>query len=128
MSRKIKWLTYILSVSMMLQIPISTVHAADDQQILIMQRSAEESTMQDDSKEMLQYGDFSYAIHENEGIYIYSYQGKNANVVIPDTIDGYPVVYIGVGTFQNHSEITSVSIPDTVKVIKHFAFRNCSNF
>lgn len=47
-------------------------------------------------------------------------------VIIPDTIEGYPVTAIGENAFANCSRITSIVIPDCVKNIEEFAFSSCN--
>lgn len=60
------------------------------------------------------------------GVEITSYQGQNMNVVIPDTIDGKPVVSIGKAAFYV-SDVTSVDIPASVKTIGEKAFSYCKD-
>lgn len=47
-------------------------------------------------------------------------------VVLPAEIEGHTLVTIGVFAFQGRSNITSVSIPDTVKQIQTGAFSSCT--
>ncbi len=51
----------------------------------------------------------------------------SGDVVIPDIIDGYPVISVGNQAFSGCHNITSVTIPDTVKNIGSSAFSNCNN-
>lgn len=59
------------------------------------------------------------------GVEIAEYYGTRKDVVIPDTIDGKPVVRIGMGAFLR-AGITSVEIPKTVTTIGAFAFNGNS--
>lgn len=69
-----------------------------------------------------------YVIMNNAEVHITGIQtlreGDTFNVVIPKKIDGLPVTFIGDYAFQN-SEITSISIPDTVIGIGDYAFSDC---
>lgn len=47
------------------------------------------------------------------------------DVIIPDTIEGYSVTAIGDNAFSGCDEITSIVIPDSVKIIEQFAFSGC---
>lgn len=47
-------------------------------------------------------------------------------LVIPATINGYPVRTIGYGAFNACSGLTSVTIPDSVTSIGNYAFNSCS--
>ena len=49
-----------------------------------------------------------------------------SNIVIPEAIDGYQVVSIGVGAFQGCSTVTDFSIPETVTAIEDNAFAGCT--
>lgn len=48
-------------------------------------------------------------------------------VIIPEKIDGYTVVEIESGAFQEITGLKTVMIPDTVKVIGTYAFSACSD-
>lgn len=71
------------------------------------------------------FGVFEY---ENYGSYIEitKYTGSATEVEIPDNIDGIPVTGIVSGAFLS-TEITSVTIPDSVSKIGQNAFRWCSS-
>ena len=66
-------------------------------------------------------GDFEYTVLKN-GTAKIKYKGKSKKLVIPETIDGYKVTYFD----QNFNEnITSLSVPSTLKTIGRAAFWNC---
>jgi hypothetical protein len=67
---------------------------------------------------------FSY-ITNNNTITITEYTGSDEAVVIPATIDGYPVTDIGDYAFQYNSGLANVSIPDSVITIGYSAFYKC---
>lgn len=78
--------------------------------------------------------DFKYEFTENKKyVLITEYIGKSKNVVIPSEIEGCTVTSLkGLdvdgfiqGVFQD-SDIETVVIPDTVKVIGNRAFKNCT--
>jgi len=57
------------------------------------------------------------------GIVITRYTGTNTDVVIPPKINRYPVVCISYGVFGGWPRVvTSIAIPDSVKIIKERAF------
>ena len=80
-------------------------------------------------------GLFEYAMasHRTESGYQYGlsitrYKGPDSGeVVIPKTIEGYEVKWIGDRAFQNCTGITSVVIPDGVMRIGEFVFSGCTS-
>ncbi len=53
---------------------------------------------------------------------ITGYNGNATDLVIPSVIDGYTINSIGDGAFDGHSEIVSITIPETVEEIGSCAF------
>ncbi|MBE7043660.1 MAG: hypothetical protein E7399_09280 [Ruminococcaceae bacterium] len=49
----------------------------------------------------------------------------SGDVVIPETLGGYPVTHLASSAFEQCNEITSVTIPDSVKWIQINAFGKC---
>jgi len=47
-------------------------------------------------------------------------------VIIPATYNGFPVISINGGVFENCTNITSVTIPDSVRTIYGYAFNGCT--
>ena len=81
------------------------------------------------------FSDYDYTIMNNE-VYLTKYHGDEAKVIIPDKVLFRAVVGIGSkknnsevenGTFQGNQKITSVEIPDTVKIVGALSFVDCSN-
>lgn len=75
----------------------------------------------------------------NDGYFSYSYSSVTGNamitnfdelysgeLVIPDTLGGYPVTRIYEEAFHGCDKITSVTIPASIKTIDRFAFTSCS--
>lgn len=54
-----------------------------------------------------------------------SFEGTELH--IPSTIDSYTVVAVKQSAFEDNHRLTVVSFPDTLKEIRHDAFRSCSN-
>jgi hypothetical protein len=55
-----------------------------------------------------------------------AYKGAGAEVAVPREIDGYRVVAVGPYAFYENSELESVLLPDTVKLIDSYAFALCT--
>ena len=69
--------------------------------------------------------DFRYDLNStSDGIVITGYTGDGGVVVIPGTIEGFPVVEIGSNAFNGKKSITGVVIPATVTIIGNQAFYN----
>ncbi len=69
---------------------------------------------------------FTYSMN-NGAISIASYTGAGGAVTVPGTINGLPVAGIGSNAFENCSNLTSVTIPDSVIDIGAGAFANCGH-
>ena len=54
----------------------------------------------------------------------FSFDNSRTEVVVPDTVEGYPVTDIG--SIFRGSSVTSVTLPKTVRVIAEHAFRDCT--
>jgi len=68
---------------------------------------------------------FSYTTN-NGAITITGYSGAGGAVTIPDTISGLPVTSIGEYAFWSCTNLTSVTIPDSVTSIGNWAFARTS--
>ena len=68
---------------------------------------------------------FSYKQLEDESFCVTGYEGDEAEVVIPSVIGGQPVTMLFDNIFKGHTEITSVTIPDTVNFLGGFVFDGC---
>ncbi len=66
-----------------------------------------------------------YEIYEDYAL-VYGYVGYPANIVIPSTIDGLPVVGIGENAFRGSNSLKSVIVSNGVKSIENRAFQYCS--
>jgi hypothetical protein len=64
--------------------------------------------------------------YERKGIVITQYNGENTKVVVPDEIDGLPVLVIDEKLFQDRVDITSIELPESVTSIMWGAFYNCT--
>ena len=75
---------------------------------------------------------------ETEGIYTYTVSNGEATItdcdtsasgeiLIPDTLGGYPVTNIGSRAFYNCGSLTSITIPDSTTNIGDYAFSYCKN-
>ena len=72
--------------------------------------------------------DFAYDSNSyTDKVLITGYNGDGGDIVIPKTIDGKTVYGIQSKAFSNCTNITSITIPDTVKSIYSDAFNGCTN-
>ena len=68
--------------------------------------------------------DFKYLVADG-AVYITGYLGEGGIVVIPDEIDGYPVVEITKTAFRNNDNIEALKIGNNIGKIGDYAFANC---
>ena len=69
---------------------------------------------------------FTY-VTNNGGINITGYVGTNLDVILPASINGYPVTAIGDNAFSSNLRLRSVLLPNSVTSIGNQAFYNCRN-
>ncbi|MBO6092806.1 MAG: leucine-rich repeat protein [Oscillospiraceae bacterium] len=70
--------------------------------------------------------DYLYSTGSN-GVTLTKYFGEGeTTLVLPTEVDGLPVTRIGEKCFEDHDEIESVVLPETLKVIGYRAFYGCS--
>jgi hypothetical protein len=67
---------------------------------------------------------FTYTTNQGT-ITMTGYTGKGGAVAIPATINGFPVNSIGICAFQGCTNITSITIPNSVLSIGELAFTAC---
>ena len=70
------------------------------------------------------YEDLTYEI-TSKGVRITDCDESATSVIIPETIEGYPVTSIGAYAFSGCEDLISVIIPDGVTSIVHYAFYDC---
>lgn len=69
---------------------------------------------------------YSVSIYTNTAT-ITNYSGTESELIIPDTLGGYPVTVIGSNAFFENKTIQSVVIPEGVTEIQDAAFQFCSS-
>ena len=111
----------------------------------LAERGGEFVCVKDEDKQEKTCGDFKYYLDENGCAVISGYTGSEENLLnIPAELDGYTVVKIGDGAFDNRAELPSrpldevsakedgfsfkeVSLPSTVTEIGDCAFAYCES-
>jgi hypothetical protein len=73
-------------------------------------------------------GDFEFEVHTNHTATIVKYtRFDNEHIIVPHGVNGCDVVNIGKSVFVRHPELKTVTIPDTINIIKENAFYGCAN-
>ena len=67
----------------------------------------------------------TYEINDNEVTITGCESSAAGELIIPDSINSFPVTIIGDRAFANCNELTSITIPDSVTNISYYAFENC---
>lgn len=82
----------------------------------------------DDTVTAMYFDDYSYVYLDDGSICITEYTGNSKKVSVPAQIDGKPVTQIGTLAFAEYetSNITAVTLPDTIVRIKSLAFSGCT--
>ena len=69
-------------------------------------------------------GDFSYVVYDGKATVMSAPQ--SGSVTIPDTLGGAPVCYLDDGLFSA-SEVTTITLPDTVEEIPNYFCKDCAS-
>lgn len=64
---------------------------------------------------------------EHSGGKITAYNGNDAEVIIPDELDGDAITTIGYDLFYDNSTVAKVTVPEGITEIESNAFSNCSS-
>ncbi|MBQ8000961.1 MAG: leucine-rich repeat protein [Ruminococcus sp.] len=70
-------------------------------------------------------GDFEFEYLGNSQYSLVQYHGNDAEVTVPDTLEGSQVVRIDSGAFKNNISITKVIVPEGISEIGDSAFAHC---
>ena len=68
----------------------------------------------------------TYKVENGEATITDCDESLSGELVIPDTLGGYPVTSIGDGVFYECTGLTSITIPDSVTSIGSWAFEGCT--
>lgn len=71
------------------------------------------------------YGYLTYEVIDNEVIITDCDESVTGKIVVPETIEGYPVTTIGERAFEACWQISEVVLPDSIKEIGAEAFSQC---
>ncbi len=82
-----------------------------------------------DASVITEDGKFEYEVIEDEGeVHITKYLDRQAtNVVIPSEIAGKPVTWIDDYALEDCANLTSIDIPNSVRIIGDSAFKGCKS-
>ena len=75
--------------------------------------------------EELTCGDYTYILLEGGGARITGYNGEDAELTVPDELDGHAVREIGESVFSFCRSLTTVILPDGLTSIGEGAFEDC---
>lgn len=68
---------------------------------------------------------FNYELYDNDAV-ITEYTGEAKRVIVPATIDGYPVFSLG-SAFEGNTNVEEIVIEEGITLIGYKAFANCEN-
>ena len=69
-------------------------------------------------------GSIRYDILEGTAVAA-AYSGRDAEIVIPEQVDGFPVVWIGKKAFLSNKTLRKIVLPETLAGIGDWAFAHC---
>ena len=71
--------------------------------------------------------DVVYAELSDTAMYVKAYIGSAISVEVLGEVNNLPVEEIGAEAFMGNTSIQSIDLPDSIKVIRERAFKNCIN-
>ncbi len=69
----------------------------------------------------------TYKVKDGEAEVFWVNREHVGTIIIPDSVNGYPVTSLGYYAFTDCTYVTEVILPDSIKTIKGNAFWNCTN-
>ncbi len=73
-----------------------------------------------------EFNNYSYIIENGQAIIIDYEESFCGGITIPSTLGGYPVIEIGEFAFDYCTNLTSIIIPESVRIIGMYAFNGCT--
>ncbi len=71
--------------------------------------------------------DFTYVVKSNGEYSVCGYSGTNADVKVPQSINGHTITEVYESAFENNSTLKYISLPVTVTAIGDYAFAGCTS-
>ncbi len=123
-----KLISFILMLVLLVSASVScTLVFADESTTAAVNTQAPTDT----SDEILTYANsFQYRIEKDgkeDCVCIVKYIGEGGDVSVPETINGLPVVVIGMEAFWYNDDLTAVNLPSKLVYIEARAFQGCKN-
>ena len=74
------------------------------------------------------FDNYEYVIQNEKNAYITKYTGTDTeDIIIPSKIDGYNITFVDYNSFENHTEIKSVTFPESIEAINSGSFGGCTS-
>ena len=73
------------------------------------------------------YGDYEFSLRSDSTYQVAGYNGLETAIVIPNEYNDKPVTSISESLFEGNTQIVSVTIPDSIKLIGAKAFKGCTS-
>ena len=68
---------------------------------------------------------YTYFVNEDNEAVLLKYTGQDSEIVIPDSLDGHPVVRVSFRVFSGLDSLESLRLPDTVRTLEDYAVSDC---
>lgn len=130
MFKQKQFLSLFLSIMILFSIlavaDVSSFAVADDIDVFYEEESTDfEEDFSEPDYDENKYGYLAYEVIADEVIITDCDDTAEGEIIVPETIEGYPVTAIGDNAFKYCYSITAVVLPDSVKEIGSNAFHAC---
>lgn len=78
------------------------------------------------AEDVIMSGEFGYWLSSDNHAFIEVYTGSDTHVVVPDTLDGYPVTMIVDTAFAGNTTVERIDLPDTIVALSSHCFEGCT--
>ena len=107
--------------------PATGVRAAFQYRVIVKNQCGEEASAAVSFKLNIAVDNVIYEAITSDTCRVVSYMSHDASLTVQNVVNGMTVIEIGEEAFMDNSDLTSITLPDSIIIIRARAFKNCIN-